>query len=220
MLDKKIGGSVRSSHILLAYKGSQNANPNVTRSKKEAKKEANNILRKIRKSPETFTELAFEFSDGPSKSRGGDIGFVQDGNMVKPFNDFIFSKRVGSTGLVETDFGFHVIKIVAKDDLVLLASITEKNVPSDETSDKVFNSATKLEMNLSKEGNLNALADKDDYILKTVNGVQILDNDFPGLKDQRRIVQWLFSETTNISDYKKFDLPKGRIFNCSSYRHG
>ena len=53
-------------------------------------------------------------------------------------------------------------------------------------------------MNLSKEGNLNALADKDDYILKTVNGVQILDNDFPGLKDQRRIVQWLFSETTNI----------------------
>ncbi|MDB4049725.1 peptidylprolyl isomerase [Flavobacteriaceae bacterium] len=209
MLDKKIGGSVRSSHILLAYKGSQNANPNVTRSKKEAKKEANNILRKIRKSPETFTELAFEFSDGPSKSRGGDIGFVQDGNMVKPFNDFIFSKRVGSTGLVETDFGFHVIKIVAKDDLVLLASITEKNVPSDETSDKVFNSATKLEMNLSKEGNLNALADKDDYILKTVNGIQILDNDFPGLKDQRRIVQWLFSETTNISDYKKFDLPKG-----------
>ena len=209
MLDKKIGGSVRSSHILLAYKGSQNANPNVTRSKKEARKEANNILRKIRKSPENFTELAFEFSDGPSKSRGGDIGFVQDGNMVKPFNDFIFSKRVGSTGLVETDFGFHVIKIVAKDDLVLLASITEKNVPSDETSDKVFNSATKLEMNLSKEGNLNALADKDDYILKTVNGVQILDNDFPGLKDQRRIVQWLFSETTNISDYKRFDLPKG-----------
>lgn len=209
MLDKKIGGSVRSSHILLAYKGSQNANPNVTRSKKEARKEANNILRKIRKSPETFTELAFEFSDGPSKSRGGDIGFVQDGNMVKPFNDFIFSKRVGSTGLVETDFGFHVIKIVAKDDLVLLASITEKNVPSDETSDKVFNSATKLEMNLSKEGNLNALADKDDYILKTVNGVQILDNDFPGLKDQRKIVQWLFSETTNISDYKRFDLPKG-----------
>ena len=88
MLDKKIGGSVRASHILVAYKGSKNANPNVSRSKNEAKKEANNILRKIRKSPKSFTELAFEFSDGPSKSRGGDLGFVQDGNMVKPFNDF------------------------------------------------------------------------------------------------------------------------------------
>ena len=209
MLDKKIGGSVRSSHILLAYKGSQNANPNVTRSKKEAKKEANNILRKIRKSPKSFTELAFEFSDGPSKSRGGDLGFVQDGNMVKPFNDFIFSKRIGSTGVVETDFGFHVIKVVAKDDLVLLASITEKNVPSDATSDKVFNSATKLEMSLSKDEDLNTLSNKENYTVKTVNGIQILDNDFPGLKDQRRIVQWLFTESTNVSDFKRFDLPKG-----------
>jgi peptidyl-prolyl cis-trans isomerase D len=209
MLDKKVGGSVRSSHILLAYNGAQNANPNIVRSKMDAKKEANSILRKIRKSPESFTELAFEFSDGPSKSRGGDLGFVQDGNMVKPFNDFIFSKRVGSTGIVETDFGFHVIKVVSKDDLVLLASITEKNVPSDETSDRVFNSATKLEMNLSKEGDLNTLADKENYSVKIVNGIQILDNDFPGLKDQRRIVQWLFSESTNVLDYKRFDLPKG-----------
>ena len=209
MLDKKIGGSVRSSHILISYKGAQQANPNVSRSKNAAKKEANNILRKIRKSPKSFTELAFEFSDGPSKSRGGDLGFVQDGNMVKPFNDFIFSKRVGSTGVVETDFVFHVIKVVAKDDLVLLASITEKNVPSDATSDKVFNSATKLEMNLSKEGDLNALSNKENYTIKSVNGIQILDNDFPGLKDQRRIVQWLFSESTNLSDFKRFDLPKG-----------
>ncbi len=209
MLDKKIGGSVRASHILVAYKGSQNANPNVSRSKNEAKKEANNILRKIRKSPKSFTELAFEFSDGPSKSRGGDLGFVQDGNMVKPFNDFIFSKRIGSTGVVETDFGFHVIKIVAKDDLVLLASITEKNVPSDATSDKVFNSATKLEMSLSKDEDLNTLSNKENYTVKTVNGIQILDNDFPGLKDQRRIVQWLFTESTNVSDFKRFDLPKG-----------
>ena len=209
MLDKKIGGSVRASHILVAYKGSKKANPNVSRSKNEAKKEANNILRKIRKSPKSFTELAFEFSDGPSKSRGGDLGFVQDGNMVKPFNDFIFSKRIGSTGVVETDFGFHVIKIVAKDDLVLLASITEKNVPSDATSDKVFNSATKLEMSLSKDEDLNALSNKENYTVKTVNGIQILDNDFPGLKDQRRIVQWLFTESTNVSDFKRFDLPKG-----------
>lgn len=209
MLDKKIGGSVRASHILVAYKGSKNANPNVSRSKNEAKKEANNILRKIRKSPKSFTELAFEFSDGPSKSRGGDLGFVQDGNMVKPFNDFIFSKRIGSTGVVETDFGFHVIKVVAKDDLVLLASITEKNVPSDATSDKVFNSATKLEMSLSKDEDLNTLSNKENYTVKTVNGIQILDNDFPGLKDQRRIVQWLFTESTNVSDFKRFDLPKG-----------
>ena len=193
MLDKKIGGSVRASHILLSYKGAQNANPNVSRSKSEAKKEANNVLRKIRKSPETFTELAFELSDGPSKSRGGDLGFVQEGSMLKPFNDFIFSRRIGSTGIVETDYGFHVVKVVAKDDLVLLASIAEKNLPSDETSDKVFNLATKLEMNLSKNSDLNTISDELNYEIKSVNNIQILDNDFPGLKNQRRVFQWLFS---------------------------
>lgn len=209
MLDKKIGGSVRASHILLSYKGAQNANPTVSRSKSEAKKEANNVLRKIRKSPETFTELAFELSDGPSKSRGGDLGFVQEGTMLKPFNDFIFSRRIGSIGIVETDYGFHVVKVVAKDDLVLLASIAEKNLPSDETSDKVFNLATKLEMNLSKNSDLNTIADELNYEIKSVNNIQILDNDFPGLKNQRRVVQWLFSEETNISDFKRFDVANG-----------
>ena len=209
MLDKKIGGSVRASHILLSYEGAQNANPTVSRSKSEAKKEANNVLRKIRKSPETFTELAFELSDGPSKSRGGDLGFVQEGTMLKPFNDFIFSRRIGSTGIVETDYGFHVVKVVAKDDLVLLASIAEKNLPSDETSDKVFNLATKLEMNLSKNTDLNTIADELNYEIKNVNNIQILDNDFPGLKNQRRVVQWLFLEETSISDFKRFDVANG-----------
>ena len=209
MLDKKIGGSVRASHILLSYEGAQNANPTVSRSKSEAKKEANNVLRKIRKSPETFTELAFELSDGPSKSRGGDLGFVQEGTMLKPFNDFIFSRRIGSTGIVETDYGFHVVKVVAKDDLVLLASIAEKNLPSDETSDKVFNLATKLEMNLSKNSDLNTIADELNYEIKSVNNIQILDNDFPGLKNQRRVVQWLFLEETSISDFKRFDVANG-----------
>ena len=209
MLDKKIGGSVRASHILLSYEGAQNANPTVKRSKSQAKNEANNVLRKIRKSPEKFTELAFELSDGPSKSRGGDLGFVQEGTMLKPFNDFIFSRRVGSTGIVETDYGFHVVKVVAKDDLVLLASIAEKNLPSDETSDKVFNLATKLEMNLSKNNDLNSIANEFNYEVKTVNNIQILDNDFPGLKNQRRVVQWLFSKDTNVLDFKRFDIANG-----------
>jgi len=209
MLDKKIGGSVRASHILLSYEGAQNANPTVKRSKSQAKNEANNILRKIRKSPEKFTELAFELSDGPSKSRGGDLGFVQEGTMLKPFNDFIFSRRVGSTGIVETDYGFHVVKVVAKDDLVLLASIAQKNLPSDETSDKVFNLATKLEMNLSKNNDLNSIANEFNYEVKTVNNIQILDNDFPGLKNQRRVVQWLFSKDTNVLDFKRFDIANG-----------
>jgi peptidyl-prolyl cis-trans isomerase D len=209
MLNKKKGGSVRASHILISYKGAQSANPQISRSKLEAKKEANRILRLAKRKPDTFYELAFEFSDGPSKSSGGDLGFFQEGAMVKPFNDYAFSKRKGSIGLVETDFGFHVIKVVAKEDIVLLASIAEKNIPSEETSDKVFNLATKFEINLSKNLNLNALAAENDYIVKPVNGIRILDDNLPGLSNQRRVVQWLFSEDVEVNDYKRFDLSNG-----------
>ena len=209
MLDKKKGGNVRASHILISFKGSQDANPEITRSKTEAKKEANRILNLVRKNPDSFSGLAFELSDGPSKSRGGDLGFFQEGAMVKPFNDFVFSKKEGSIGVVETDFGFHVINIVAKEDLVLLASIAVKNIPSDNTSDKTFNLATKFEINLSKNQNLNELAKENDYEIKPVSNIKILDDGLPGLTNQRRLVQWLFSEDIELNSYKRFDISKG-----------
>jgi peptidyl-prolyl cis-trans isomerase D len=111
--------------------------------------------------------------------------------------------------LVETDFGFHVIKVVAKQDVVLLASIAQKNIPSDQTSDKVFNLTTKFEINLSKTLNLNALAVENDYTVKPINGIKVLDDNLPGLSNQRRVVQWLFSEEIKLNDYKRFDLSNG-----------
>ena len=209
MLDKKKGGNVRASHILISFKGSQNASPEITRSKSEAKKEANRILKLVRKNPDSFSGLAFEFSDGPSKSSGGDLGFFQEGAMVKPFNDFVFLKKEGTIGVVETDFGFHVINIVAKEDLVLLASIAIKNIPSEKTSDKTFNLATKFEINLSKNKNLNELAKENDYEIKPVSSIKNLDDNLPGLTNQRRLVQWLFSEDIELNSYKRFDLSKG-----------
>ena len=209
MLNKKIGGNVRASHILLAYKGAQNANNSVSRSKSEARREANRILELVKKNPGSFSSLAFEYSDGPSKSSGGDLGFFQEGRMAKPFNDFVFSNKTGSINVVETDFGFHVINIVAKEDVVLLASIAIKNLPSDKTSDNTFNMATKFEINLSKNQNLNALAKENEYDVKLASGIKILDDNLPGLSNQRRLVQWLFSDEAKVNAYKRFDLTKG-----------
>ena len=209
MLDKKKGGNARASHILISYKGSQNAPSQVSRSKEEARKEARRLQNLVRSNPDSFTSLAFEFSDGPSKTSGGDLGFFQEGQMVKPFSDYVFSNRVGSIGLVESDFGFHVIKIVAKEDLVLLASIAIKNIPSEETSDRTFNLATKFEINLTKNNNISELAKENNYDLKSVSDVKILDDNLPGLPNQRRLVQWLFSDDAKVNSYKRFDLSSG-----------
>ena len=209
MIDKKRNGNVRASHILVSYQGAQGASSEITRTKEDARKEASRILNLARTNPDSFSSYALEFSDGPSKSNGGDLGFFQEGMMVKPFNDYVFSNRVGRIGLVETDFGFHVIKVVAKEDVVLVGTIGLKNIPSDRTSDSIFNIASKFEIDLGKSIDINKTAADLDFEIKSLNSIGELDHDLPNMENQRRLVQWLFNEDSNVGDYKRFDLSQG-----------
>lgn len=209
MLEKKNNGNVRASHILISYKGSQNADPSIERSKNEAKTEANRILKLARLNPDSFSSLALDFSDGPSKSSGGDLGFFQEGMMVKPFNDYVFKSNIGRIGVVETEFGFHVIKVVAKEDLAKVATIALKNVPSNFTSDSVFNVASKFEIELSKSQDLISTAEFFKYESKSLSSITPLDHELPALGNQRNLIKWLFENDTKIGDYKRFDLSSG-----------
>ena len=209
MIDKKRNGNVRASHILVSYQGAQGASSEITRTKEDARKEASRILNLARTNPDSFSSYALEFSDGPSKSNGGDLGFFQEGMMVKPFNDYVFSNRVGRIGLVETDFGFHIIKVVAKEDVVLVGTIGLKNIPSDRTSDSIFNIASKFEIELGKSIDINKTASDLDFEVKSLNSIGELDHDLPNMENQRRLVQWLFNEDSSIGDYKRFDLSQG-----------
>ena len=209
MIDKKRNGNVRASHILVSYQGAQGASSEITRTKEDARKEASRILNLARTNPDSFSSYALEFSDGPSKSNGGDLGFFQEGMMVKPFNDYVFSNRVGRIGLVETDFGFHVIKVVAKEDVVLVGTIGLKNIPSDRTSDSIFNIASKFEIDLGKSLDINKTSSDLDFEVKSLNSIGELDHDLPNMENQRRLVQWLFNEDSSIGDYKRFDLSQG-----------
>jgi peptidyl-prolyl cis-trans isomerase D len=209
MLDRKKGGSVRASHILVSYQGASNAASDITRSKAAAKAEAQRLLRKARNNPSTFSDLAKEFSDGPSKTKGGDLGFFQEGAMVPNFNDFVFSNRNGKIGMVETDFGFHVIQITGKEDVVLLATVARKLVPSEETSNLVFNQATKFEIAAQKEVDFVQVAEENKYSVRPVKNLKVLDNNLPGLENQRRLVQWAFSEEAQVGDIKRFNVNSG-----------
>lgn len=96
-----------SSHILIAAaKGDAAA-----RQKAKAKAEA--LLAEIRKNPASFAELARRESQDPgSAANGGSLGSNPRGVMVKPFDDAVFSMKVGEVrGPVETDFGYHIIRL-------------------------------------------------------------------------------------------------------------
>ncbi|KAB2926543.1 MAG: peptidylprolyl isomerase [Dechloromonas sp.] len=79
----------------------------------KARQKAEELLAEIRKNPGRFADLAGKNSDDPgSASKGGDLGFFGRGMMVKPFEDTAFALKEGEiSGVVESDFGFHIIKL-------------------------------------------------------------------------------------------------------------
>ena len=208
LLDRKENGNIRASHILIAYEGADRANETVTRTKEEAKVLANDLYRQVRRNPDKINVLAISNSDGPSRSSAGDLGFFQEGGMTPEFFEFADKNRIGSVGLVETPFGFHVVKVTDKQDLVLLANVSREIVPSEKTSNRVFREATQFEMDAGKE-DFSTVAERDSYTLRNVDNVYTLDENLPGLPQQRSIVQWAFSEDTAVGAIKRFSLSYG-----------
>lgn len=105
------GETVAASHVLVAFAGAMRADPSVKRTKEEARKRAAELLGKAKKG-EDFGKLAEDNSDDPSAKRNkGSLGRFTRQQMVKPFADAAFSLKPGQVSeLVETSFGYHVIK--------------------------------------------------------------------------------------------------------------
>lgn len=102
---------IRASHILLMYSGSQRSS--ATRSKADAQTQIDALAADIAGGSD-FAALASEHSDCPSRARGGDLGSFPRGAMVPAFEDAAFGLPVGGTsGVVETPFGYHIIRRTA-----------------------------------------------------------------------------------------------------------
>ncbi len=100
---------VKASHILIKIDPKDDA-----AKKAEAMKKIDSVQAKL-KGGGDFATLAKEFSECPSKEKGGELGFFEKGQMVKPFEDAVFSMKPGETSkIVETQFGYHIIKLTEK----------------------------------------------------------------------------------------------------------
>jgi peptidyl-prolyl cis-trans isomerase C len=96
---------VKASHILIKVE------ENFTQEQKDEAMEKIKKVQERLKAGEDFAEVAKEVSEGPSGSRGGDLGFFGKGQMVKPFETAAFTlKKDELSDIVETQFGYHIIK--------------------------------------------------------------------------------------------------------------
>ena len=210
MMAKKANTSAKASHILVAFKDAMRADPSITRTKEEAKILADNLLNQAKANPGSFATLAIANTDDPgSKQNGGEYDNIAPDQMVKPFNDYIFNNPIGSIGVVETEFGYHVIKVSDKYNSVQLATVAQKVQPSEETSDANYAKATKFEIDAAKD--FEKAAKEMGYNVTPANGIKSSDEYLPVGGAQRGIVLWAYNKDTDVNDVKRFEVSNGHI---------
>ena len=210
MVAKKSNASAKASHILIAYQGAPQST--ATRTKEEAQALANNLLAQAKANPGNFGMLAMTNSDDPgSKNNGGEYDNITPGQMVPQFNDFVFNNAVGTMGVVETDYGFHVIRVMDKYNSVLLGTVALKIQPSDATVDLIYTKASKLEADATENVDFAAVAKKANLEVVVASNLKGSDEYVQGIGSQREIVRWSFNKDTNIGDVRRFEVPQGFV---------
>ena len=206
--------SVQSRHILIRYQGSFRASDAITRSKEDAKAMADSITRVLKRNKKKFEALAKTLSDDKSNSdKGGDLGYVGPGKMTKEFNDFIFDNKTGTLGVVETEFGFHVVEVQEqknKQKAMKFATLSKEIESSEKTLNEVFANASRFEL-AAQKGDFSQIAKEQELALKPVNKIGALDATIPGVGNNRSIVNWAFGEDVSVGDVKRFSILDGYV---------
>ncbi|WKV13575.1 SurA N-terminal domain-containing protein [Marivirga harenae] len=185
--------SVKASHILIeAEDDSDVADAN-------AKREAQEVLQKAR-SGQDFAELAKDNSDGPSATRGGDLGWFKEGQMVDEFNEAVFN--YSGTGvinkLIKTQYGYHVIKVTEEKTAKTykIATIHRDILPSEGTRDDLYRKADLFAATNGSYAEFTAAAEENNYGVRSSGKMSPNQRTIGNLGASRPIVRWAFTEAS------------------------
>jgi peptidyl-prolyl cis-trans isomerase D len=195
--------SMKASHILIAYAGAARAAQEVTRTKIGAKALADSLFEVVKNDPSQFEDLATELSDGPSKTKQGDLGWFADGSMVPEFNQACLEGKVGEFKLVETVFGFHIIKITGKKDPSKKVRVALMNVPvmfSQTTYEEVFNEASQFVSRARDAASFDSVSVNMGLSVMHSGDLNKMSEGIMGIPDSRKIIQWLFDEKRTLGE--------------------
>ena len=207
LLDKKPSDSTLSRHILVSYKGNQ-AGANETRTKEQAKKLADSIGAVLKATPAKFTEFLKYSSDPGSAGQGGSVGWTTPATPFVPeYLSFLANNGKGATGVVETQFGYHIINIEDKKSGAMtykVANLVKTVKPSDKTESEVYTKATKFIQQVQGKSfnDFANVAKKNNYQFFNPKEVGRFQGQLPGLgtdKDQE-IIAWAFNKKRNKGD--------------------
>ncbi|MDY0780212.1 peptidylprolyl isomerase [Tenacibaculum sp. IB213877] len=211
----RVPDSVKASHILIPFIGSRSADAEITQTEEQAKKTADSLLAVVKNSPSKFADLAKELSsDKGSAEKGGDLGWFTYNRMVPEFRDFSFENNKGDMGVVKSVFGFHIINIEDQKNFqnaVKLATFGRKIEASEATENAIFQDAETFALEVSKGTNFDELVKEKNVSSLPAVGLKALDENVPGLGNERQIITWAFDKDAEVGDYKRFDVNGGYV---------
>ena len=206
LVDKKPSDSTLSSHILIAYKGSERST--ATRTKEEAKALADKTLAEIKANPAKFAE-DLKLSDEPNAvERGGSVGWTTPASQFAPgYLSYLANNSKGSIGLQETNFGYHIIKIDDKKSGAMtykVANLVKTIKSSDKTENEVYTKATKFIQQVQGKSfnDFANLAKKNNYNFANPKEVGRFQGQIQGLgtdKDEE-VIAWAFNKKRKKGD--------------------
>ncbi|MGI6718245.1 MAG: SurA N-terminal domain-containing protein [Bacteroidales bacterium] len=186
--------SLKATHILISY---AQVNPAVTLTKEQAKAKADSILNVVKRDTSVMTKLAVELSDDPSaQANNGNLGWFLDGMMVPEFNEFLVDNKLGSVGVVETSYGYHVVKVDGKTSpkaKIKLAEVTREFVPSEETYKEYYVKMSSFAAKTESASELEENAREEGYNVKS-NVVEKMSQKLGAINNSREVIKWSFSE--------------------------
>ncbi len=140
--ETQIEKEVKAAHLLLCYDGIDGCSNGLS------KEEAYSKIKKLKAeaTPANFSKLVKENSTEPgADSTGGELGWFGRGKMVKPFEDTVFSQKVGTISyVVETKFGYHIIYKEAEREIkeynvshIFIPTMSERDIIGDQNNWKL-----------------------------------------------------------------------------------
>ena len=211
---KNTAETVDASHILIAYKGAQKADATVSLTKEEAKAKADALLKQAQAGGD-FAALATEnTNDTGSKATGGKYPNIQKGQMVPTFDQYIFNNPVGKLGVVESDFGYHVLKVdkINEKEGIQLATIAKKIESSTKTEDHIYAQANKFLESVENGKDFAKEATALGLVSFPATKVDPFDDQLTGVEGTHSdAIRWASGKKTSIGDVKKFDTPEGYL---------
>ncbi len=189
--------SVKVRHILVATADPRSQQ--MIREDSVGKKLIDSIETAIRGGAD-FNAMVTKYSDDPgSKEKGGVYDYFPQGQMVIPFNDFVFDRPVGTKGVVKTDYGYHYIEILGQKNsnpVYKIAYLAKPIVASNETVSAANTKAAQFAASSKNRKQFDENAVKSN--LNILPGNDIKQNDFsiPGLGQNRQLVRWIYEHST------------------------